>query len=275
VKTVCFFGLKGGVGKTTLAAAATAAALEGGYATAILDLEGSNAGLTEFVNRRRTRGLKIPHVVTPPLRSFMNAANSKRATEEMQAAVGQASLAGADCLIVDTSSSRDALWMNAAAILACSVLVTPVTDSPIDLEVLLAEDKVQSVTDFVHAAAGYRGRNSFRWIVARSRRGHLHTRLGDRVGKRLEEAAKAQKFDIVEGLRERVGYREMFEDGRSPLDAPQSNQSLAMSVLSARGEMRALLAALDIRKRSEPSPWLTRAGAGAETPAQGAIPIRV
>ncbi len=258
MKIVCFFGLKGGVGKTSLAAAAATAAQEAGFATAVLDLDGSGTGLDAFVARRREAGLIAPRSITPPTRSFLNAANSRRATEEMDAAVERALDAGADCLVVDTSSGRDALWMNAAAILASNVLVTPVTDSPIDLQMLLGRGAAQSVADFVEAAAGYRGRQSLRWIVARNRRGHLHTRLSDRIGADLNEAADRIGFEIVEGLRERVGYREMFEDGWSPLDPPRTNQALGMSVLSARSEMRMLLSALELNKRVAPA-WLTNA----------------
>jgi chromosome partitioning protein len=255
VKIICFFGLKGGVGKTSLAAAVATAAQEGGFSTAVLDLDGSGTGLDAYVARRRASGLSAPISITPPTRSFLNAANSRRATDEMDRAVDQARMAGADCLIIDTSSGRDALWMNAAAILASYVLVTPVTDSPIDLDMLLGGDAAQSVADFVEAAAGYRGRQSLRWIVARNRRGHLHTRLGDRIGAQLVEASERVGFEIIEGLRERVAYREMFEDGRSPLDAPRTNQPLGMSVLSARTEMRLLLSALELNRASAPA-WL-------------------
>jgi chromosome partitioning protein len=255
VKVVCFFGLKGGVGKTTLAAATTAAALEAGLAVAVLDLDGSGAGLSAFVERRREAGLSAPQTVTPPTRSFLNAPNSRRATEEMEMAVEQARRFGADCLLIDTSAGRDALWMNAAAILACQVLVTPVTDSPIDMAVLLAKTGSQNVADFVQAAAGYRGRGAFRWLVARNRCGHLRTRLGDRITDELVEAAGRVGFEIIEGLRERVTYREMFEDGRSPLDAPRSNQALGMSTITARAEARGMLAALDLQRTSGTPAW--------------------
>jgi chromosome partitioning protein len=258
VKIICFFGLKGGVGKTSLAAAVATAAQEAGFSTAVLDLDGSGTGLDAYVARRRAAGLPAPISITPPSRSFLNAANSRRATEEMDHAVDQASLAGADCLIIDTSSGRDALWMNAAAILASSVLVTPVTDSPLDLHMLLGGAAAQSVADFVEAAAGYRGRQNLRWIVVRNRRGHLHTKLGDRIGAELVDAAERIGFELVEGLRERVTYREMFEDGRSPLDAPRSNLPLGMSVLSARAEMRVLLSTLQLNRPATPA-WLTAA----------------
>ena len=258
MKIICFFGLKGGVGKTSLAAAVATAAQEAGFVTAVLDLDGSGTGLDAYVARRRAAGLAAPQSITAPTRSFLSAANSRRATEEMDGAIDQARLRGADCLVVDTSSGRDALWMNAAAILACHVLVTPLTDSPIDLRMLLGGDAAQSVADFVEAAAGYRGRQSLRWIVARNRRGHLHTKLSDRISAELNEASERIGFEIVDGLRERVGYREMFEDGLSPLDAPRTNQALGMSVLSARTEMRMLLSALELNKASKPA-WLRAA----------------
>ena len=265
MKIICFFGLKGGVGKTSLAAAVATAAPEAGFTTAVLDLDGSGTGLDAYVARRRAAGLSAPQSITAPTRSFLNAANSRRATEEMDRAIDQARLRGADCLVVDSSSGRDALWMNAAAILACHVLVTPLTDSPIDLQMLIGGDSSQSVADFVEAAAGYRGRQNFRWIVVRNRRGHLHTKLGDRITAELDEAAERIGFELVDGLRERVGYREMFEDGRSPLDPPRTNQPLGMSVLSARTEMRMLLTALELHKPITPA-WLTTA-APAETDA--------
>ena len=258
MKVICFFGLKGGVGKTSLAAAVATAAQEAGFSTAVLDLDGSGTGLDAYVARRRAAGLITPQSITTPTRSFLNAANSRRATEEMDAAIDQARLRGADCLVVDTSSGRDALWMNAAAILSCHVLVTPLTDSPIDLNMLLGTGAAQSVANFVEAAAGFRGRQNFRWVVVRNRRSHLDTKLSGRITVELAEAAERVGFEIVEGLRERVGYREMFEDGRSPLDPPRTNQPLGMSVLSARTEMRMLLSSLELHKPVTPA-WLTAA----------------
>jgi chromosome partitioning protein len=263
VKIICFFGLKGGVGKTSLAAAVATAAQEAGFSTAVLDLDGSGTGLDAFVTRRRNAGLVAPQSITTPTRSFLSAANSRRATEEMDGAIDQARLRGADCLVVDSSSGRDALWMNAAAILACHVLVTPLTDSPLDLQMLLGKGAAQSVADFVEAAAGYRGRQNFKWIVVRNRRGHLDTKLSGRITAELAEAAQRFGFEVVEGLRERVGYREMFEDGRSPLDPPRTNAPIGMSVLSARTEMRMLLSSLELHKPITPA-WLTAGASSAE-----------
>jgi chromosome partitioning protein len=261
VKIVSFFGLKGGVGKTTLSAAATVAALEAGLTTAVLDLDPSGGGLTTFVERRRQSGRPTPHVVTSPNHSFLNAANSRRATEEMDAAADQARAAGADCLLIDTSAGRDALWINAAAILACDVLVTPVSDSPLDLDLLFAGDANHSVVEFVQAAAGYRGRESFRWLVARNRGAHLRTRLSDRIAARLAAGAQTSGFRVVDGLTERVGYREMFEDGLSPLDSPRSNQALSLSALSARSEIRHFLAELGLEAGAGAPVWFRRVAA--------------
>ncbi len=268
MKVVCFFGLKGGVGKTTLAAAAAAAAMEAGLSVAVLDLDGSASGLSAFIERRREAGLTAPQTVTPPTRSFLTAANSRRASDEMDLAVEQARRFGADCLLIDTSAGRDALWMNAAAILACHVLVTPVTDSPIDLAVLLAKTGSQNVDDFVQAAVGFRGRGAFRWLVARNRCSHLRTKLGDRITDELVRAAETVGFEIVDGLRERVGYREMFEDGRSPLDAPRSNQALGMSAISARAEVRGLLAELGLDRGTGTPAWFRSAAAREVTAVQ-------
>lgn len=224
------------MGKTTLAACVGAAAQDLGRRVGVLDLDASTRGLSGFVGLRRDQGLPAPELLPTPLWPRTFTPTSRDAGAGVQQAVEQAAGMGLDLLLIDLEAVSSALWLKAAACLASDVVVTPVADSPLDVQAVLTGAGRGELAEFIRAAGGRRPD----WVVARNRSGHLRTRLGESLAARLRAGQGAGGFRLLEGLKDRVAYREMFASGRTPLDPPAEAPALSMSNLTARSEMRRL-----------------------------------
>jgi chromosome partitioning protein len=138
------------------------------------------------------------------------------------------------------------------------VIVTPLNDSLIDLDVIADVDPVKrSIARPSHYAErvwrakqirAKRDGHKIDWIVLRNRVGQLDARNKRLVAKLLDELAKRIGFRVADGIAERVIFRELFLDGVTVDDmaALKASERLAVSHVAARQELRALLGALDV-----------------------------
>ncbi len=235
MRTFCFVSHKGGVGKTTLAAALTASAADLGLRAGVLDLDASTQGLSDFVALRLDKGLPAPELLPPPLWPRTRTPSSRDASAAIREATDMARAKGVDLLLIDLEAVSHALWLKAAACLAADTVITPVSDSPLDLRAVLTGAGRGELAEFVDAAGQHRPD----WVVVRNRTAHLRTRLSEDLAARMAAGEGRGGYRLLDGLKDRVAYREMFETGRSPLD-PRATGRLSMSMLSARSEMRRL-----------------------------------
>jgi len=143
-----------------------------------------------------------------------------------------------DLLLIDMEAVTSALWLKAAACLVSDRIITPIGDSPLDIEAILPAQGEGDLAQFIRSAGSRRPD----WIVVRNRLGHLRTNLADALQDRLIGGAQAAGFRLIHGLGDRVAYRQMFLSGRTPLDPPVDQRGLSMSSVAARGEMRRLAA---------------------------------
>ena len=88
-------------------------------------------------------------------------------------------------------------------------------------------------------------RREMDWVVVRNRTGHVEARNMRRLDGALGELSKRVGFRTVNGLSERVIYRELFPSGLTLLDKGHLGE-LGTSHLVARQEMRSLLAGLHL-----------------------------
>jgi chromosome partitioning protein len=249
---------KGGSGKTTLAMHLAVALLKEGQRVGTIDLDSNQRGLTRYIENRRIWAnhrrieLEMPlhHLVLRAEGAKLrdNEAEEMAAFERIISGVGKS----VDFLVIDTPST-DAYLMRLAHLVADTVL-TPVTDSFLDLGTLASVDPVtHEVTGTGHYAemvceARMRRRQfdqgHIDWIVIRNRServqlvGHSITELGIRLG--LRDA---------EGCAERIVYRQFFPSGLTALDALDEATFGAIPSEShrlAQQEMRILIGFLNL-----------------------------
>lgn len=218
---------KGGSGKTTIAMHLAVALLKEGHRVGTIDLDSNQKGLTRYIENRRIWANHRRIELELPLHSFVPRAEGTKLEDneakELTAFEGIISdiRKSVDFLVIDTPST-DTYLMRLAHLVA-DTLLTPVTDSFLDLGTLGSIDPItHEVTGTGHYAemvcAARRRRRQFDqggadWVVIRNRstRGRLvrHgvAELGIRLGLR-----------DVEGCAERIVYRRLFPAGLTALD---------------------------------------------------------
>ena len=245
---------KGGTGKSTIAMHLIVALLNAGRSVGSLDCDQPQGSLSRYIGYRR----RFAEKSTPGLALPSHACLSAGALSD-----GQADLAlGALCrdhevVVIDTPGYDTPLarWAHKRA----DVLITPINDSFLDLEVLAetaedAEDAKDARAeiggghygDLVKAARACRkasGRGGIEWMVLRNRLAHVDARNRQRMAKALARLSASLDFREGPGLRERVIYRELFQSGLTLLDLPRADTPVkfGMSHVTARQEVRRLL----------------------------------
>ena len=248
MKIVTVSGFKGGTGKTTLATLLGVAAALEGRRVAGLDLDPNTRNFGSVLTRRRAAGLRCPDHVA--MVEFDSEAAPVRDPSWLEKMVRMARGAGYELLIIDTGSGKhDDLYQ---AHLVADVILTPLNESPADLQGLFAPPgtpyaakvNYRELVDMVRFGRQASGLPPQRWHVCRNRVSHLPTRIGKLIEGRVERLAEEAKFDAIFSLRDRVVHRSIGLDGRTVLDPPRDGP-LTMSELAGRSEARALLGILD------------------------------
>jgi chromosome partitioning protein len=254
---------KGGSGKSTVAMHLAIALLKSNRTVATLDLDSRQKTFTHYIENRHAwaqqTGLNLE---IPDHRYFIE--NSDHPTAEDEAADGSALIEQIemlardhDFIVIDTPG-RDCYLGRLAHSLA-DTLVTPMNDSFIDFDVLGTVDRATlGVTGTSHYAQMVQEARSQRhvrdnattdWIVLRNRLSMLASRNTRYLTQGLDDLAARLNFRSVEGLAERVIFREFFARGLTAidnLDAKTLGARPTLSHVTARLEIEALLAALNL-----------------------------
>jgi len=252
---IVFANEKGGTGKSTTAVHIAIALAYRGAKVAALDLDPRQRTLYRyFENRSETeqrRGIELPGARFDVFESGSTEELDVRAWELAQ---------GCDFLIFDTPGRDDPLARHVAT--EADTLVTPMNDSFVDFDLI---GQVESETFKVRKLSFYaeliwearlkrsratieRQRREMDWVVVRNRTGHTDARNQRRIEQALAELSKRVGFRAVQGLSERVIYRELFPSGLTLLDKGHLGE-LGTSHLVARQELRELLKALNLPGR--------------------------
>ncbi|NQY83046.1 MAG: hypothetical protein HRT36_08640, partial [Alphaproteobacteria bacterium] len=162
-----------------------------------------------------------------------------------------------DFIVIDTPGTDN--YLSRLGHSYADVLVTPVNDSFIDLDVLAHVDpetlEIQETSHYTQMVQEqkkakerrYLGNNRFDWLVMRNRLGQIRSRNQEAVGEVLEKIGKDAGFSVLNGLSERVVYRELFLNGLTLLDIRESeNFNLSSSHNAARAELANLLERLNV-----------------------------
>ncbi|MGE4561332.1 MAG: division plane positioning ATPase MipZ, partial [Rhodospirillales bacterium] len=252
---------KGGSGKSTTAMHICIGLMRGGRSVASIDLDVRQQSLTRYVENRQayaaTHGHNLP---MPEHQSFAVAASeigrSENADEERIVGVIERLRDSHDVIVIDTPGSDNPL--NRMAHSLADVLVTPLNDSLVDLDVLARVDgarmKVLGPSHYSEMIweqkmrRAQRDGGSIDWIVMRNRLSNLDAYNKRDMDKLIKDLAGRINFRVMIGFGERVIFRELFLAGLTIMDLKEAagQQALSPSHLAARAEVQTLVNAIDL-----------------------------
>jgi len=262
---------KGGSGKSTIAVHIAVALLKSGRRVATIDIDARQKTFTSYILNRQAwalligRNLEIPsHFCVDETVNFPStedrAAGSKAFSETVE------ELAQTHDFIVIDTAGHDSYLARLAHSMA-DILVTPLNDSFVDFDVLGTVDpQTFGVTGIGHYAQMVEDTRSQRqllnnktidWIVLRNRLSTLGSRNKRLVGEGLQELARRLNFRCIEGLAERVIFREFYPRGLTTLDdldVGTLGTRPTMSHITARMEVENLLVAMGLSESSDSDP---------------------
>jgi len=260
-RVICVANEKGGSGKSTVAVHIAIALLRAGQSVATVDLDGRQRSFTHYIDNRlawaRQRGKELPaptHICLddePDFSAAQDEAAGRAALERTVATLA----ANHSYIVIDTPGHNHDL-ARAAHVMA-DTLITPLNDSFVDLDVLASVDpETFAIADISHYAQAVEqarrerqasGKPDIDWIVLRNRLSMLASRNKRYVGDALQDLSGRLGFRCVEGLAERVVFREFYPRGLTAvddLDESTLGTRPTMSHATAQMEVQNLLAAL-------------------------------
>jgi len=259
-RVIVFGNTKGGTGKSALAMHLAVVLLNRGQKVATVDLDAVQGTLTRYVRNRAAYASRSNAAVPLPDHQILSPSKPQLEGEaEFIEALGRAAVS--DVVVIDTPGHDSPLSQFAHSY--ADIIITPINDSLIDLDVLAVVDPVKRIirrpshyAERVWKAKQERATRdggSVDWVVVRNRMGQLDARNKRLIGRLLDDLAKRIGFRAADGIAERVIYRELFLDGLTVEDlaALQGRGSLAMSHVAARQELRALVMILDLQNMLE------------------------
>jgi chromosome partitioning protein len=250
---------KGGSGKSTVAMHLSIALMKAGYRVATIDLDTRQKSFTNYIGNRRnwasrvSRELEIPtHICIEQDDETASCAALAETIDDL----GQRH----NFIVVDTPG-RDGSLPRLAHSLA-DMLVTPLNDSFVDFDILGAVDPetygVLGISHYARMIEELRQNRRFAdnrpidWVVLRNRLSMLTTRNKRLVGEALTQLADKLEFRLVDGLAERMIFREFFPRGLTALDDLDEatlGTRPTMSHATARREVANLVEAMGIGER--------------------------
>jgi chromosome partitioning protein len=254
---------KGGSGKSTIALHIAVALLKAGQRVATIDLDCRQRSFTHYIENRRAWTRRTGLALELPHHRFIDLGDSMQIADNESAEFSQFSDAVSevekshDFIVIDTPGT-DSYLMRLAHAMA-DTLVTPLNDSFMDFDVLGTIDPVTySVTGEGHYAEMVRDTRRKRrqldgvstdWIVVRDRLSTQGSRNKQGIADVLNDLSFRLGFRSIDGLAERVIYREFFPRGLTALDDLDETTlgtRPSMEHVTARNEVTSLLTQLNL-----------------------------
>jgi chromosome partitioning protein len=253
---------KGGSGKSTVAMHISIALLKLGHRVATIDLDTRQKSFTTYVENRRAWAEKT-RIDRPDFALDMPEHFTIEHGSEADEAAGCTALADKidalaetyDFIVIDTPGREGSLTRPAHSM--ADTLVTPMNDSFVDFDLLGTVDPenftasginhyAQMVDDVRRQRRMVDG-SAIDWIVLRNRLSMTTTRNKRLVGQALSQLSQMLDFRSVDGLAERMIFREFFPRGLTALD--DLNEATlgtrpTMSHVTARQEVAVLVNAM-------------------------------
>ena len=244
---------KGGTGKSTICMHLAIKLLQEGFTVATIDLDGRQGTLSKYIENRKTyRTIKGIYLPTPEHTCYVpenNPLKHQQSIEQLNQQIRSLSNKF-DAIIIDTPGTKNYLFEEAHKF--ADTLITPISDSLIDLSVVsdidFAQNKIKGpgpYAEFIWETKKYlasRGKNYLNWIVVGNKAASINSKNKNIVFNYLEEISKLYGFRFLQGLKDRVIYKELFLEGLTVLDMSHEKLKMKMSMshLAARREIKNL-----------------------------------
>ena len=254
---------KGGSGKSTMAVHVAVALMQRSLRVATVDLDSRQLTLTRYLENRKAHiarhacDLRLPRHIRVEGSTLNNRDEAEHREREQLTAAFVTLRDQHDFIVVDTPGFDTNL--SRAAHSVANTLVTPMNDSFIDYDVLARVDPqtgdvtAQSqyalqVRDARRARSGI-GDRLLDWVLVRNRLSSIASRNEKRVHESLRLLGTELGFRLVDGVSERVVYRELFAHGLTVMDDPAEHLpdiSARNSNASAKADIERLIENLNL-----------------------------
>lgn len=244
---------KGGTGKSTISMHLAIMLMQEGYRVAAVDLDGRQGTLSKYIdNRKKFCRTKNIDLITPAVFTYApqedynlipaSKENINHRIEELSREY--------DAVIIDTPGAKNYLFEEAHK--HADTLITPISDSLIDLNVLADIDFASSTigkpghyANFVWELKKQRAMESkgyLNWIVVGNKTSTYNSKNKNLVFEYLEKLGKLFGFRFTTGLKDRIIYKELFLLGLTVLDMqhPKLQMKMSLSHLAAKREIKAI-----------------------------------
>ena len=218
---IVFANEKGGVGKSTLAFHCAVALAHRGMQVLAVDCDRRQQSLNRFLEARDGTARALQVALPRPSHVVLDKQSGALLVQEIERAGAKCDFVLIDLAGQDSPTARRAIAL-------ADTVVSPINCSPTDLDALGSVNPVthrfQRAGPFAAIVAALReerlarGHASFDWIVAKNRVRHREHRLLATVDTNLATMARHLGFRAIDGLTERVGYRELMPFGLTQLD---------------------------------------------------------
>lgn len=251
---------KGGSGKSTTSMHVIVSLMKKGFNISVIDLDSRQKSLARYLENRLNYAdktgldLAVPavYVLSRSMEGDvdnMMYEDTKNFSELLDELHKESDFILIDCPGSDSNLSR-------LAHASADTLITPINDSFVDLDLLASVDpetykvdRLSLYSEMVWDARKHRAmtdRGTIDWIVMRNRTSALDAKNKRRVNAALKELQQRISFRYVQGLGERVIYRELFPKGLTLVDYRDTNEKMTMSHVAARQEIRRLMGDLQL-----------------------------
>ena len=253
---------KGGSGKSTVAIHIAVALMKSGASVATIDLDSRQSSFTHYIENRRAwaervgRDLGIPNHIC--LDGNLDVADAEERAARCKALTDAVVTLAQNCnyIVIDTPGHDSFLVRFVHSI--ADTLITPLNDSFVDFDVLASVDpETFAVTGTSHYAQMVEEARSQRqlldnaptdWIVLRNRLSTFGSSRNKRlVGAAMQELSQKLNFRVIDGLAERLIFREFYPRGLTAVDDIDEitlGTRPTMSHVTARLEMENLLSTI-------------------------------
>lgn len=263
---------KGGSGKSTTAMHIIVSLMKRNFNISVIDLDSRQKSLARYLENRLNYAekhklqLSIPdvYILSRSMEGdvdnmmFEDTKNFTDLIEELHK--------DSDYILIDCPGNDSNLARLAHSV--ADTLITPINDSFVDLDLLATVnpdnykvEKLSLYSEMVWDARKHRAmtdRGTIDWIVMRNRVSTLDAKNKRRVNDALKELQKRVSFRYIQGLAERVVYRELFPKGLTLVDFRDTEEKVTLSHIAARQEIRRLMADLKLPEWNEEEKAETR-----------------